>query len=76
MRCVVKHMSIKPISQVIKFFGAALITYPDVTTNAYDKRNLSVFEKLDDISRGQTLDQRRVIRTSLISSHVLTENWD
>ena len=49
MRRVVKHISMKLIFQVIKFLRTALITDADVAANPHDKRDLSVFEKLDDI---------------------------
>ena len=49
MGCVVKHISMKLIFKGLKFLGAALIADADVAANAHDKRDVSVFEKLDDI---------------------------
>ena len=51
MRCVVKHVSMKLIFKGIKFLGTPLIADTDVAANAQDKRDVSVFEKLDDIFR-------------------------
>ena len=51
MGCVIKHVSMKLIFKGIKFLGTALIADTDVAANAQDKRDVSVFEKLDDIFR-------------------------
>ena len=81
MRRVVKHVSIKLIFQVIKFLGTALITYPDIPAHPHDKRDLSVFEKLDDLfCTGETAvkDEYRLLSGRCCGSDrkaIKFQNW-